>query len=124
MKDYRVKLVTTTANSIVVNLPEPVPNDGCKKYNLATTIYNISVSYLTCLDNGLNRFEEFKERTYKRTYKIQNLTPSTEYTLKLALSNFYFDKLSMDLQYDAGVKLKTGFGKLNAPEDVMVYIVV
>ncbi|KMQ85532.1 proto-oncogene tyrosine-protein kinase ros [Lasius niger] len=122
MKDYHVEKVLITANSIVVSLPEPVPNDGCEKYNLATTIYTISVSYLTCLDNSLNKLEEFKERTYKRTYKIQNLAPFTEYTLKLAVSNFYVDKLSMGLQYDTGVKLTTISGKLNAPEDVMVRV--
>ncbi|CAL1674591.1 unnamed protein product [Lasius platythorax] len=121
MKDYRVEEVTITANSIVVSLPEPIPNDGCKKYNLATTIYTISVSYLTCLDNGFTMLGEFKERTYKRTYKIQNLTPFTEYTLKLALSNFYFDKLSMGLQFSADVKLSTT-GKLNAPEDVTIQV--
>ncbi|KMQ88905.1 proto-oncogene tyrosine-protein kinase ros [Lasius niger] len=97
MKDYHAENVTTTANSIVVNLPEPVPNGGCEKYNLATTIYTISVSYLTCLDNDLNKLKEFNEQTYKRHYKIQNLTPFTEYTLKLTLSNFYVEKLSMDL---------------------------
>ncbi|KMQ84100.1 proto-oncogene tyrosine-protein kinase ros [Lasius niger] len=122
MKAYRVEVVTTTANSIELSLPEPVLNDECKKYNLATTIYIISVSYLTCLDNGLTKLEELEERTYKRKHKIQNLTPFTEYTLKLALSNFYVDKLSMDLQYDAGVKLTTTPGKLNAPEDVMVRV--
>ncbi|KMQ86310.1 proto-oncogene tyrosine-protein kinase ros [Lasius niger] len=122
MKDYHVEEMLITANSIVVSLPEPVLNDGCEKYNLTTTIYTISVSYLTCLDNGLNTLEEFKERTYKRTYKIQNLTPFTEYTLKLALSNFYVDKLSMGLQYDAGVKLTTIWGRINAPENVMVRV--
>ncbi|KMQ82404.1 proto-oncogene tyrosine-protein kinase ros, partial [Lasius niger] len=120
MKDYRVEEVTTTANSIVVNLPEPSPNGGCEKYNLATTIYNISVSYLTCYDNDLNKSEEFNVQTYKRHYEFQNLTPFTEYKLKLVLSNFYV-KLSMDLQFGADVKLTTT-GKLNAPEDVTVQV--
>ncbi|KMQ84130.1 proto-oncogene tyrosine-protein kinase ros, partial [Lasius niger] len=111
----------TTANSIVVNLPEPIPNDGCEKYKLVTTIYNIFVNYLTCLNNDLNKSEEFNVQTYKRHYEIQNLTPFTEYTIKLALSNFYVDKLSMDLQFGADVKLTTT-GKLNAPEDVTVQV--
>ncbi|KMQ85028.1 proto-oncogene tyrosine-protein kinase ros [Lasius niger] len=122
MKDYRVEEVITTANSIVVSLPEPIPNGGCKKYNLATTIYTISVSYLTCSDNDFNKLEEFNVQTHEQRYEIQNLTPFTEYTLKLALSNFYVDKLSMDLQYDAGVKLTTTLGKLNAPEDVTIQV--
>ncbi|KMQ82074.1 protein sevenless [Lasius niger] len=46
--------------------------------------------------------------------------PFTEYTLKLALSNFYV-KLSMDLQFGAEVKQSTT-GKLNAPEEVMIQV--
>ncbi|KMQ85783.1 proto-oncogene tyrosine-protein kinase ros [Lasius niger] len=45
--------------------------------------------------------------------------PFTEYTLKLALSNFYVDKLSMGLQFGADVKLRT---TLNAPEDITVQV--
>ncbi|KMQ83479.1 proto-oncogene tyrosine-protein kinase ros [Lasius niger] len=121
MKDYRVEEKTITANSIVVSLPEPIPNDVCEKYNLATTIYNISVNYLTCLDNDLKKSEEFNVQTYERHYEFQNLTPFTEYTLKLALSNFYFDKLSIGLQFGTDVKLTTT-GKLNAPEDVTIQV--
>ncbi|KMQ86597.1 proto-oncogene tyrosine-protein kinase ros, partial [Lasius niger] len=121
MKGYRVEEVNTTANSIVVSLPEPIPNGECEKYNLATTIYNISVNYLTCLDNDLKKLEEFNVQTHEQRYEFQNLTPFTEYTLKLALSNFYFDKLSMDLQFGADVKLTTK-GKLNSPENVTVQV--
>ncbi|KMQ83169.1 proto-oncogene tyrosine-protein kinase ros [Lasius niger] len=121
VKDYHVDKVNITANSITVRLPEPILNDGCERYNLATTIYNISVNYLTCLDNDLNKSEEFNVQTYERHYEFQNLTPFTEYTLKLALSNFYFDKLSIGLQFGADVKLATA-GKLNAPEDVRVRV--
>ncbi|CAL1682570.1 unnamed protein product [Lasius platythorax] len=121
MKDYRVEEVNTTTNSITVNLPEPIPNAGCEKYNLATTIYSISVNYLTCLDNDHNKLEEFNVQTHKQRYEFQDLTPFTEYTLKLALSNFYVDKLSMDLQFGADVKLTTK-GKLNSPENVTVQV--
>ncbi|KMQ89004.1 proto-oncogene tyrosine-protein kinase ros [Lasius niger] len=62
-----------------------------------------------------------KNLTCRRLYEFQNLTPFTEYKLKLALSNFYVDKLSMDLQFGADVKLTTT-GKLNAPEDVTVQV--
>ncbi|XP_029176972.1 LOW QUALITY PROTEIN: uncharacterized protein LOC114945065 [Nylanderia fulva] len=121
-KDYRVEEVLITANSIKVNLPEPNPNDECKKYNF-TFIYNISVSYLKCLDNDLNKFEKFHVQTYERQYEFQNLTQLTEYTLKLALSNFYIYKISMDLQFGPDVKLITT-GKLYAPDDVVVQVVM
>ncbi|CAL1681233.1 unnamed protein product [Lasius platythorax] len=116
--DYHVKVETITSNSIVVNLPEPVPNIGCEKKNLAPTKYTISVSH--CLDN--NELKEFNVQTYELQHKIQNLTPFTEYTLKLALSNFYVDKLWMGLQFGADVILRTIPGKLNAPEIVTVQI--
>ncbi|XP_029158360.1 proto-oncogene tyrosine-protein kinase ROS-like isoform X3 [Nylanderia fulva] len=121
-KNYRVEEMLITANSIKVNLPEPNPNDKCKKYNFAY-IYNISVSYLKCLDNDLNKFEEFHVQTYERQYEFQNLTQLTEYTLKLALSNFYIYKISMDLQFGPDVKLITT-GKLYAPDDVVVQVVM
>ncbi|XP_029165224.1 proto-oncogene tyrosine-protein kinase ROS-like isoform X2 [Nylanderia fulva] len=123
MEEYRVEKVLLNANSIEVSLPEPILNVGCKKYNLATTIYHISVSYLTCLDNDSIQIEHFTVKTYERHYEIQNLTPFTEYTLKLALSNFYANKLLMSLlQFGSNVILKTIPGKLNAPEDVTVQV--
>ncbi|KMQ85979.1 proto-oncogene tyrosine-protein kinase ros, partial [Lasius niger] len=115
--DYYVKEVTITANSIVVSLPEPVPNSGCEKNNLAPTKYTISVSH--CLNNNIN---EFNEQTYELQHEIQNLTPFTKYTLKLALSNFHIEKLWMGLQFGADVILKTTPGKLNAPENMTVQI--
>ncbi|XP_072756889.1 proto-oncogene tyrosine-protein kinase ROS-like [Anoplolepis gracilipes] len=117
-----LKDVTTTANSIVLNIPESVPIDGCKKYNLPTTIYNISVSYQTCLNNDLDEFDKFHVETHERHYEIQNLTPLTTYTLKIALSNFYVGKLSMGLQFGEDMILKTTLGKLNAPENVTVQV--
>jgi len=56
-KVYNFENVNATPNSIIVNLPEPAVKSGCKKYNLPTTIYNISVSH--CLDNNLNKSEKF-----------------------------------------------------------------
>ncbi|KMQ85002.1 proto-oncogene tyrosine-protein kinase ros [Lasius niger] len=97
------------------------PVDVTTGYNLATTIYVISVSYLTCSDNDLNKLEEFKVQTYEWYYEIHNLMPLTEYTLKLALNNFYVDKLSMGLQFGAEVKQSTT-GKLNALEEVMIQV--
>ncbi|XP_029168032.1 proto-oncogene tyrosine-protein kinase ROS-like isoform X2 [Nylanderia fulva] len=120
VKNYAIKVTNITANSIIVNLPEPDPNDGCEKYNLPTTIYIISVSH--CLDNDRNKFKKRNEQTHKSHYEIKNLTPFTEYRLKLALSNFYVDKFSMDLQFGEDVIQKTNSGKFNAPENVTVQV--
>ncbi|XP_029168082.1 proto-oncogene tyrosine-protein kinase ROS-like isoform X2 [Nylanderia fulva] len=120
VKNYAIKVTNITANSIIVNLPEPDPNDGCEKYNLPTTIYIISVSH--CLDNDHNKFKKRNEQTHKSHYEIKNLTPFTEYRLKLALSNFYVDKFSMDLQFGEDVIQKTNPGKFNAPENVTVQV--
>ncbi|XP_025266257.1 proto-oncogene tyrosine-protein kinase ROS-like isoform X2 [Camponotus floridanus] len=117
-KIYNFENVTATANSIIVNLPEPVVKSGCKKYNLPTTIYTIFVSH--CLDNNLNKSEEFNVLTAERYYEIQNLTPFTEYKLKFTLSNFYFDQLSIN-PFDSNViRIKTNLGKLNVPENISV----
>ncbi|XP_029165132.1 proto-oncogene tyrosine-protein kinase ROS-like isoform X2 [Nylanderia fulva] len=121
MKDYRIEVLNKTVYTITISLPEPMLNDGCKKYNLPTIIYNISVSYLTCLDNGSNKFEQYNVSTCERHHTFKNLMPFTEYTLKLALSNFYFDKLSMNLQFGSNVKLMI-LGKIDAPKDVTVQI--
>ncbi|XP_025261966.1 proto-oncogene tyrosine-protein kinase ROS-like [Camponotus floridanus] len=109
-KVYNFENVNATTNSISVNLPEPVVKNGCKKYNLPTTIYTISVS---CLDNNLNKSEKFnvlRYVTFERYYEIQNLTPCTEYKLKFTLSNFYFDELSIN-PFDSNViSIKTNSG--------------
>ncbi|XP_072757022.1 proto-oncogene tyrosine-protein kinase ROS-like [Anoplolepis gracilipes] len=127
LEDFQSKVINFVAkvrntNSIVLNIPESVLIDGCKKYNLPTTIYIISVSYQTCLNNDLNEFDEFYVKTHERLYEIQNLTPFTTYTLKLALTNLYVDKLSMKLQFGEDVILRTTPGKLNAPENVTVQV--
>ncbi|XP_025261924.1 protein sevenless-like [Camponotus floridanus] len=120
-KGYNFENVNATANSIIVNLPKRVVKHGCKKYNLPTTIYTISVSH--CLDNNLNKPEKFnvlRYVTYERYYEIQNLTPFTEYKLNFTLSNYYFDQLSIN-PFDSNViSIKTNSGKLNAPENISV----
>ncbi|XP_025269944.1 proto-oncogene tyrosine-protein kinase ROS-like [Camponotus floridanus] len=120
-KVYNFENVTATTNSIIVNLPEPVVKSGCKKYNLPTTVYTISVSFDNCLDNNRldNKSEKFNVLTSERYYEIQNLTPFTEYKLKFTLSNFYFNHLSIN-PFDSNVIIKTNLGKLNAPENVSV----
>ncbi|XP_025266248.1 proto-oncogene tyrosine-protein kinase ROS-like [Camponotus floridanus] len=116
-KVYNFENATATANSIIVNLPEPVVKSGCKKYNLPTTIYTISVS---CLDNNLNKSEKFIVLTGERYYEIQNLTSFTEYKLKFTLSNFYFDQLSIN-PFDSNViRIKTNLCELNVPENISV----
>ncbi|XP_025263424.1 proto-oncogene tyrosine-protein kinase ROS [Camponotus floridanus] len=115
-KVYNFENVTATTDSIIVYLPEPVVKSGCKKYNLPTTIYTISVS---CLNNNLNKSEKFTVLTGERNYKIQNLAPFTEYKLKFTLSNFYFDQLSIN-PFDSNVIPIKTLGKLNAPEDISV----
>ncbi|XP_025265261.1 proto-oncogene tyrosine-protein kinase ROS-like [Camponotus floridanus] len=119
-KVYNFENVTATANSIFVNLPEPVVKSGCKKYNLPTTIYTISASH--CLDNNLNKSEEFNVLTGERYYEIQNLTPFTEYKLKFTLNNFYFDQLSIN-PFDSNViPIQINSGKLNVPENISVLV--
>ncbi|XP_029667593.1 proto-oncogene tyrosine-protein kinase ROS-like [Formica exsecta] len=118
-KVYNITILTETTNSIIVNLPEPVPKSGCKKYNLPTTLYTINIiSY--CLDKELNKFDNFTIQTYERYYEIQNLTPFTEYKLLLVTSNFCFDQLSMDPLFSSEMILKTKPDKFNAPENVTV----
>ncbi|XP_029677096.1 proto-oncogene tyrosine-protein kinase ROS-like [Formica exsecta] len=111
-------MYTVTTNSIIVNLPEPIPKNGCKRYNLPATLYTIYINY--CLDNNLNKFDNFTVQTYKRYYEIQNLTPFAEYKLLLTLSNFYSDQLSMYPLFGSEVILKIKPSKLEAPEDVTV----
>ncbi|XP_025265264.1 uncharacterized protein LOC105254615 [Camponotus floridanus] len=117
-KVYNFEKVNATANSIIVNFPMSAVKSGCKRYNLPTTIYTISVSH--CLDNNLNKSEEFNVLTGERYYEIQTLTPFTEYKLKFTLSNVYFDQLSIT-PFDSNViSVKTNSGKLNAPENISV----
>ncbi|XP_029167418.1 LOW QUALITY PROTEIN: leukocyte tyrosine kinase receptor-like [Nylanderia fulva] len=107
---YHVEVMNITANSIVVRLPEPVLNDKCENYNLATTIYTISVGHRWNKD----RSELKKFQTHERYYEIQNLSPSTEYIVKLALSNFYFDFYKLPINFDRGMILTTTSEELNA----------
>ncbi|XP_050449850.1 proto-oncogene tyrosine-protein kinase ROS-like isoform X2 [Cataglyphis hispanica] len=115
---YKIEEVNVTTNSIIINLPEPVPKSGCKKHNLPATLYTINISY--CLDKESNLFDNLTEQTYERHYEIQNLTPLTEYKLLLILSNFYSDQLSMGSLLGSEVTLRTKASKLDAPDNVTV----
>ncbi|XP_025267671.1 proto-oncogene tyrosine-protein kinase ROS-like [Camponotus floridanus] len=120
-KVYNFENVSATANSIFVNLPEPVVKSGCKRYNLPTTIYTISVSQ-HCVDKNLNKSEEFNVQTCEQYYEIQNLIPFTDYKLKFTLKNVYFDQLSIN-PFDSNViPIKINSGKLNAPENISVLV--
>ncbi|KAL6419475.1 hypothetical protein ACFW04_011386 [Cataglyphis niger] len=115
---YKIQVVMVRTNSIILNLPEPVPKNGCKRYNLPSTLYTIYITY--CLDNKFNKFNNFTVKTYERYNEIQNLTPLTEYTLQLSLSNFYSDRLSIDPLFGSKVILKTESSILDAPENVTI----
>ncbi|XP_072758959.1 proto-oncogene tyrosine-protein kinase ROS-like isoform X2 [Anoplolepis gracilipes] len=120
-KDYGIGQIMVATNNISVSLPELIPKSGCKKYNLPATLYTIYISH--CLDNDTNKFDKFILQTYEQFYEIPNLTPLTEYTLKLALSNFYFDKLSMEpLLSSNATTIKTMPGKLNASENITIHV--
>ncbi|EFN68581.1 Proto-oncogene tyrosine-protein kinase ROS, partial [Camponotus floridanus] len=110
-----IEHMSATRNSILLSIQRAFVKNGCEKYNLATTIYTISVS---CLDNNLNESEKFNVSTSEDYYEIQDLTPFTEYKLKLTLSSFYYDQLSINPSHETQMKTKSG--KLNAPENISV----
>lgn len=115
---YNVERISETASSIVVSLPEPSLERGCQRYNLPITLYTIHVSH--CSKNDPSKCEETRVQTYERRQEIRDLKPFTEYKLKLALSNFYADLLSMKPEFGADVMLKTSPGKPSMPENVTV----
>ncbi|XP_029679511.1 proto-oncogene tyrosine-protein kinase ROS-like isoform X2 [Formica exsecta] len=117
-KVYNVEEAMVTTNRIIVNLPEPVPKSGCKKYNLPTTLYTINISH--CLDNKFNKFDNFTVQMYEQYYEIQNVTPLTEYKLLLAISNFYSVQLSMKPLLSSEIILRTKPSKFDASENVTV----
>ncbi|XP_024885319.1 proto-oncogene tyrosine-protein kinase ROS isoform X3 [Temnothorax curvispinosus] len=116
--NYNVERVSETVNSIVVNLPEPSSERGCQNYSLPTTLYTIHVSH--CSKNAPGKCEEMRVQTRERCHEIRDLKPFTEYKLKLALSNFYTDLLSMRPEFGADVVLKTSAGNPSMPENVTV----
>lgn len=120
---YRVERLTETANSITMKLPKPVPDHGCERYNLPTTLYTIHVSQCLVDDSDECKSHEGTDQvqnTYERQYEIQNLKPFTEYRLKLALSNYYADLISTILEFNPGIVLRTGPGPPSVPENVTV----
>ncbi|XP_006622853.1 proto-oncogene tyrosine-protein kinase ROS isoform X3 [Apis dorsata] len=118
---YNVEEMKKSANSITVRLPEPIPQFGCERYSLPTTLYTIYVSQ--CLENDPNMCESgdrIKLQTYNKEYEIKDLKPFTNYGLKLALSNYYANLESMSLEFGSGVVLQTEAGTPTAPENVTV----
>ncbi|XP_011637649.1 proto-oncogene tyrosine-protein kinase ROS isoform X2 [Pogonomyrmex barbatus] len=117
---YVVERLSETPNSIVVSLPEPNSERDCENYSLPTTLYTIQVS--RCPRNNSDKCEVTRVQTYERRHEIQNLMPFTEYTLRLALSNFYGNLLTTKLEFGAEVVLKTTAGRPSKPENVTVQV--
>ncbi|XP_031846803.1 receptor protein-tyrosine kinase sevenless isoform X3 [Nomia melanderi] len=116
---YVVKVIKKTGNTITVRLPQPVPHFGCEKYNLPTTLYTIYASQ--CLENDPTKCENVNKTrllTYEKEDRIKHLKPFTKYRLTLALSNYYSNLKSMNLEFGPGVIERTGAGNPTAPENV------
>lgn len=119
---YKVEKLGETASSITVQLPKPVPDLGCARYSLPTTLYVINVSQCFNNSDACEIYEGTSkiESTYDQEYEIRGLKPYTNYRLQLALSNYYADLAGTRLGYDAGVVFRTGAGTPSVPENVTV----
>ncbi|XP_014223646.1 proto-oncogene tyrosine-protein kinase ROS [Trichogramma pretiosum] len=123
-----VQMVSTSANSITLRLPEPCAYLGCMKYNLPATLYTIDVTECQpklnnrTLDHEcVNDQERIRFNTYLKIFEATDLKPFTEYRFKLTLTNYYGDQDFVHVDENGpGVILKTGPGTPSAPENLRV----
>ncbi|XP_014608086.1 PREDICTED: proto-oncogene tyrosine-protein kinase ROS isoform X1 [Polistes canadensis] len=121
---YNVEEVKKTADSITVKLPQPLPHNGCKAYNLPRTLYIMDV--YECVENNSKECRESYDNmegnkryeTYEREYIIEYLKPFTRYLIKLSLANTYIEWNKTNLEFSSGIILTTGAGAPSAPENV------
>ncbi|KMQ83437.1 proto-oncogene tyrosine-protein kinase ros, partial [Lasius niger] len=74
--DYMKAFVNITANSIVLNFPEPIPKRGCKKYNLPTTIYTIYLSMAPLFGSDVILITNPDKLNAPENVTVQALTPT------------------------------------------------
>ncbi|XP_043492014.1 proto-oncogene tyrosine-protein kinase ROS isoform X2 [Polistes fuscatus] len=125
---YNVEEVKKTADSITVRLPQPLPHNGCKAYNLPRTLYIMDVH--ECVENNSKECRESYDsmegnkryETYEREYTIEDLKPFTRYLIKLSLANTYIEWNKTNLEFSSGIILTTGAGAPSAPENVSVKV--
>ncbi|CAB0031687.1 unnamed protein product [Trichogramma brassicae] len=123
-----VQMVSTSANSITLRLPEPSAYLGCMKYNLPATLYTLDVTECQpklnnrTLDHEcVNDQERIRFNTYLKIFEATDLKPFTEYRFKLTLTNYYGDQDFVHVDENGpGVILKTGPGTPSAPENLRV----
>lgn len=125
---YNIEEVKKTADSITVKLPQPLPHNGCKAYNLPKTLYLMDV--YECAENNSKDCRESSDiqenckryQTYEREYAIEHLKPFTRYLIKLSLANIYIEWDRVNLEFSSGIILTTDAGAPSAPENVSVQV--
>ncbi|XP_046814673.1 proto-oncogene tyrosine-protein kinase ROS isoform X2 [Vespa crabro] len=125
---YDIEEVKKTADSITVKLPQPLPHNGCKAYNLPRTLYLMDI--YECAENSSENCRESSDskekckryQTYEREYAIENLKPFTRYLIKLSLANIYIKSDWANLEFSSGIILTTDAGAPSAPENVSIQV--
>ncbi|KAK0161869.1 hypothetical protein PV327_008274 [Microctonus hyperodae] len=118
---YTVEEMIKKPNSITIKLPMAEPHIGCEYYNLPGIKYTIYV--IQCIDNNPHKCDNndvIKLQTFKRELEVKNLKPFTVYQFKLALSNYYSDMESLNLEFGPPIILRTAAGAPSAPENFTV----
>ncbi|KAL2717170.1 proto-oncogene tyrosine-protein kinase ROS isoform X4 [Vespula squamosa] len=125
---YNIEEVKKTADSITVKLPQPLPHNGCKAYNLPKTLYLMDVyecaenSSKDCRENSDSKEKCKRYQTYEREYAIEYLKPFTRYLIKLSLANIYIEWDKANLEFSSGIILTTDAGAPSAPENVSIQV--
>lgn len=80
----QLKLLNSSSDSLIFELPEPIKNDGCDKYGLATPYYTIYYQPLHKSDANRTIIT-----TFDRKFYLNNLRAFSKYKFTVQINNYY-----------------------------------
>ena len=119
-----VRLVDNTANSLTISISEVRRPLGCSKITLASVLYTIYFGKIMSdgsYECGLSLRGCKKIETYNETTTITGLEPFTNYTIRVAVKNYYTPNMTINLP-GPPVNLETAESKPSPPRNVMAKV--
>lgn len=85
----RIRLLNQTSDSLILELPEPIKQNNCEEYDLATPFYTVYYKLVeneenTCSDNSC-----FTKITFDRIFHLNDLNPFSKYMFNVQINNYY-----------------------------------
>lgn len=112
--DYSAVVMKKSYDYLSLGMPEAIFGSDCPKVSVPPPIYTGSYAMLP-------DFRENTFTTFEKTYRVNGLKPFTEYSVKIAVTNYYTDVNTMKFGQSLLVKTSPG-GKYQFTFYIFIFV--